>query len=81
MKLHQLKIMNYIALVVFIGLVFLMQQVEGVWDTVVTVVIIVGVLVLAFFNWFWAKCPHCGSRQKEINKVCWRCKRPLDVEI
>lgn len=77
MKLHQLKMLNYAGLAVLIALMLLMQKVDGIWDTLITVAIIGGVLVMAFLNWFWAKCPHCGSRQKQINKRCWRCKRPL----
>ncbi len=81
MKLQQLRMLNYAGLAALIGLMLLMQKTEGVWDVVITVAIIAGVLVFAFLNWFLAKCPHCGARQKEINKLCWRCKRPLDVEI
>ena len=81
MKLHQLKIVNYIGTAVLIALMLLMQQVDGIWDTVITVAIIGGVLVVAFLNWFWAKCPHCGARQKELKKRCWRCKRPLYDDV
>lgn len=77
MKLQQLKMLNYAGTAALIVLMLLMQKVDGVWDTVITVAIITGVLVMAFLNWFWAKCPHCGARQKELKKRCWRCKRPL----
>ena len=60
MKLQQLKMLNYVGLAALIGIMLLMQKVDGIWDTVITVVIIVGVLVMAFLNWFWAKCPHCA---------------------
>ena len=80
MNLHQLKIVNYIGTAVLIALMLLMQKVDGVWDTVITVAIVAVVLVGAFLNWFWAKCPHCGARQKELKKRCWRCKRPLDED-
>ena len=77
MNLHKLKMLNYIGLALLIGLMLLMQKTEGVWDTVITVVIIAGVLFWAVLNWFFAKCPHCGARQKELKARCWRCKRPL----
>ncbi len=77
MNLHQLKMLNYAGLAALIPLMLLMQKVDGVWDVVISVVIIGGVLVFAVINWFFAKCPHCGARQKELKARCWRCKRPL----